>query len=394
MAHDQRYPDTQWPTPVYNDFWRSWIWAITQPDWVNDLTENIRRNGKVWINKDAVAVLDIQWLLADANIWLFKSINWASAWYAIRWETVNSWAALWVYWEVWWFDWATWFWVRWMSSSIAQWAGKFINTIANWLAWYFQWRVAIGSSPFSPTTFLHIVSWVLSDSWLRLENLLFNQSAAVTNTTAVWVDNAWKVHIANSIGSADTRAINLQPQQTALWDTYEFKQSVSIWLPTGTWTYAWLETWRRYWFNWDFSWWPIYQYATTEDWNWNRVRFERNSTGATTWSAWRKINNNNFRTITATSTLTIWDDSIQVNNAAVNVTITLVSPVIAWAWAEIHISRWVWATWTITINPWAWQIEALANTLWATTSLAASWAYGQNVIFISNWTNWLRKMNW
>lgn len=459
MAHDQRYPDTQWPTPVYNDFWRSSIWWNTQPDWINDTTEDINRYWNVCINAEN------KWIFVDASnfsrVWLIKYawLEWAlvhAQWIQLRvWRTNTTniiWSVLSNFTEDFRFD-SNWDlmilrpntqWIRWLNinliqendfwyttptyrsvrlwtwNSVSFWvnvswiAGPNFNgsneciipntfrftqvnawwtDFLNWILWIVNWNFKFWWWV-NPTTKVDIETWTLNDSWLRLRNILFNQSNAVTNTTAIGIDNTGKVQVSNSIWVADTRATNPQPQAMPWWDTYEFKQSASIWLPTWTWLYAWLETWRRYWFNGDFSWWPIYQYTTTEDWNNNKIKFERNSTSATTWSNWRKIPNQNFRIITATSTLTIWDDIIQVNNGAVNITINLVSPVILWAWAEVTISRWVGSTWTITIQPWAWQIEALANTLWASTSLAASWAYWQNVVFISNWTNWLRKMNW
>ena len=95
------------------------------------------------------------------------------------------------------------------------------------------------------------------------------------------------------------------------------------------------------------------------------------------------------------ATTTTWSipntiDTVVINNWATAITLTMPTKV---AGKVITLMRGIGSTWGIIVNPWWWQIEALANTLWATTSLAASGAVWQNVMFMSDGTNWLRKNN-
>jgi len=98
------------------------------------------------------------------------------------------------------------------------------------------------------------------------------------------------------------------------------------------------------------------------------------------------------RIINATATLTTIDDVVFVTNGATNITVTLTTP-IADTGREYSISRGIGSTGTITIATPAGRIEALNNTLVATTSLATAGTYGSSTTFISDGTNWLRLNN-
>lgn len=100
----------------------------------------------------------------------------------------------------------------------------------------------------------------------------------------------------------------------------------------------------------------------------------------------------NVRNVTATSSLLATDDVLFIGTGATAMTLTLTTPV-GNAGRQVTISRNVGSTGTLTIAPGAGQIEALAGTLGATTTLAASGAIGANVVFISDGTNWLRMIN-
>lgn len=60
---------TNWvPTTTPNfDFWRSGAGGTTLPDGVNDITENIRRNGNVALNTNALSTLDVNGSYAVAT---------------------------------------------------------------------------------------------------------------------------------------------------------------------------------------------------------------------------------------------------------------------------------------------------------------------------------------
>lgn len=100
----------------------------------------------------------------------------------------------------------------------------------------------------------------------------------------------------------------------------------------------------------------------------------------------------NITNVATTSVLTNGQGLIKVNNAATNITLTLPTPV-GNSGLEFYIGRNTGSTGTITINPGGGQIEALAGTLGATTTLAAIGVLGGRVTFISNGVNWLRKQN-
>ncbi len=99
-----------------------------------------------------------------------------------------------------------------------------------------------------------------------------------------------------------------------------------------------------------------------------------------------------IRTVSATGAITVNDCIVFVTNGATAITLTMPTPV-GNAGLEITIVRSIGSTGTITITPGAGQIEALAGTLGATTSLATIGTYGGAVTFVSNGTNWLRTIN-
>lgn len=99
-----------------------------------------------------------------------------------------------------------------------------------------------------------------------------------------------------------------------------------------------------------------------------------------------------IRTVSATGAITINDCIVFITNGATAITLTMPTPV-GNAGVQITLVRSTPSTGTITVTPGAGQIEALAGTLGATTSLAALGAYGGAVTFVSNGTNWLRTIN-
>ena len=108
------------------------------------------------------------------------------------------------------------------------------------------------------------------------------------------------------------------------------------------------------------------------------------------WSETEVSRHDSFLVVTATWTIPNTIDTVVINNWATAITLTMPTKV---AGKVITLMRGIGATWWITVNPWWWQIEALNNTLWATTTLAASGAVWQNVMFMCDGTNWLRKNN-
>jgi hypothetical protein len=150
---------------------------------------------------------------------------------------------------------------------------------------FFRGNVGIGTT--SPTTTLQVNSSVVNDSGLRLEQTKQNATQATgIDTVAVGVDATGKVRVTNAIGSADTRAVDSQPQTYAAGSYNEFKQSASIGMGTiapGVGSYVGLQTFRKYGLNADFSGGQIRQEATTDDGR----KLQRMSTSATTWGAWQ-----------------------------------------------------------------------------------------------------------
>ena len=100
----------------------------------------------------------------------------------------------------------------------------------------------------------------------------------------------------------------------------------------------------------------------------------------------------NIRTVSTTTTLTLNDDVVFITNGATAITITLPTPV-GNSGQSFSLVRSIGSTGAITILPGAGQIEALAGTLGASTSLAALGVYGGASTFVSNGTNWLRTIN-
>lgn len=110
----------------------------------------------------------------------------------------------------------------------------------------------------------------------------------------------------------------------------------------------------------------------------------------TGWSETEVSRHDSFLVITTTWSIPNTIDTVVINNWATAITLTMPTKI---SGKVITLMRGIGSTWGITVNPWWWQIEALANTLWATTTLAASGAVWQNVMFMCDWTNWLRKNN-
>jgi hypothetical protein len=98
-------------------------------------------------------------------------------------------------------------------------------------------------------------------------------------------------------------------------------------------------------------------------------------------------------TVTSTATLTIDKSLVKVANGATNITINM--PLATGSnGVNMYIGRAVNSTGTITINAAVGeQIEALAGSLGTSTSLATIGVYGGRVVFLSDGTNWVRKIN-
>jgi hypothetical protein len=108
----------------------------------------------------------------------------------------------------------------------------------------------------SATTKLDIDTGVANDSGLRLRQTKFGTSLAQASNLALGVDLNGKVAVASTIGSADTRATNPQPQSYNTGTTFEFKQCNSIGVPANAVsnsTYCGLSTDRPYGLGSDFS---------------------------------------------------------------------------------------------------------------------------------------------
>jgi len=108
------------------------------------------------------------------------------------------------------------------------------------------------------------------------------------------------------------------------------------------------------------------------------------------WSETEVSRHDSFLVVTATWTIPKTIDTVIINNWATAITLTMPTKV---AGKVITLMRDIGSSWWITVNAWWWGIARLNNTLWATTTLAAAGALWQNVMFISDGTNWLRKQN-
>lgn len=96
------------------------------------------------------------------------------------------------------------------------------------------------------------------------------------------------------------------------------------------------------------------------------------------------------RTVTVSGALVVTDHVTLINNGATAFTVTLPAAA-SFQGRHIIVKRIDnTSTGTITINTAGGQVQALAGTLGATTSLAAIGTYGQSAHFISNGTNWYR----
>ena len=93
--------------------------------------------------------------------------------------------------------------------------------------------------------------------------------------------------------------------------------------------------------------------------------------------------------VAASTTVTDTNCSIECNNGATAITLTL--PAAATCRGRIYmVHSNAGSTGTVTITPSGGQIQALAGTLGATTSISALGSYGQHVWFQSDGTNWVR----
>jgi hypothetical protein len=131
----------------------------------------------------------------------------------------------------------------------------------------------------------------VADSGLTLDdlrathaNISYMSSMVENQNTAIGVNNAGKVVLANGVGVPDVRATNLNPQDYAAGVSQAFKQTSAIGMTgiTGLQTYVNLTTTRRYATTTDFSGGPVRQDVDLDD---GRQYF-RVSTGATTWGPW------------------------------------------------------------------------------------------------------------
>jgi len=93
--------------------------------------------------------------------------------------------------------------------------------------------------------------------------------------------------------------------------------------------------------------------------------------------------------VNSTTTITSTNCSIECNNGATNITLTLPAPTTCRGRIYM-VHRNAGSTGTVTINPGGGQIQELAGTLGATTTISALGSYGQHVWFQSDGTNWLR----
>jgi hypothetical protein len=135
---------------------------------------------------------------------------------------------------------------------------------------------------------------VNGDSGLRLDDLRgmtagYYGLADGTSVTAVGVDAAGKVHLANSLFSPDVRNVNDTPDQYAPGYYVEFKTSTVVGFdntatggPSAGQTYVGLETFRRYGYAADLSGGPVQQRVQMDDGR----EYYRNSLTATTWTPW------------------------------------------------------------------------------------------------------------
>ena len=96
------------------------------------------------------------------------------------------------------------------------------------------------------------------------------------------------------------------------------------------------------------------------------------------------------RTVTVSGALVVSDHVCLINNGAAAFTATLPAAA-SFTGRHIIIKRLDnTSTGTVTINTAGGQVQALAGTLGATTSLSAIGTYGQAAHFVSNGTNWYR----
>lgn len=99
-------------------------------------------------------------------------------------------------------------------------------------------------------------------------------------------------------------------------------------------------------------------------------------------------------TKTSSSNLTVNESmgSILCNNGVTSIIVALPTPV-GFIGKMIHIGRDIASTAIVTISTPSGQIEELIGTLNTTTTLSALGSLGAKVTFVSDGTNWLRKIN-
>ena len=97
-------------------------------------------------------------------------------------------------------------------------------------------------------------------------------------------------------------------------------------------------------------------------------------------------------TITGNYTVLIADNHINITNGATAVTVTLPTPV-SFTNREITLSKGVNSTGIVTIATSVGLLEDLSGTLVANTTLATLGSFGAKVVYKSNGTNWIRKIN-
>lgn len=248
--------------PTNYDFWRSNTWTLL-PDWTTDTSENIWRNWSVgiWIT-NPITLLNVQNTPStNANVALFKSLNW-TWWYAVRWESVNSWWALWVYWELGVWDWSRRSWVRWNSSLFTAPAITWFSTIPNWLSAFFNERVWVWTQ--TPESDLHIVGSV-------------SNSVIVINSTTTLNDTHNKVVVQNW---ATNITITLPNALTCVWRVYQISRYAwSTWSITvvGSWSQIQALAWT--------VWATTTLWAHNAQWAWLKHSF----TAVNVWGVWVRV---------------------------------------------------------------------------------------------------------
>jgi len=252
---------------------------------------------------------------------------------------------------------------RWLVNTIAQtfaWDKTFNNnvTVKNKLT--VEWNTQLGNYVSDYTS----VTWdLIVQNRLRTANTLHLPTSAANSTT-------------NLVASSTVDIYSyIQIDQTNIWATYTIPSPTSpirgihLWISNNG-TAAFIIHWH------------IVNPSSTihfifDGVNWSETEVSRHDSFLVVdWSGAGVIPN------------TI--DTAIVNNWATDIILTMPEHV---AGKVVSLVRGPGSTWSVQINSWSWQIGSWTNTLWATTSLSASGASWQNIMFISDGTNWLRKNN-